>query len=166
MADDSGRLNQILTETSFLYGGNADFVEELYAKWASDPNSVESSWAAFFGSLRENADEVKKAAAPPAWTRKAAPEARPDWLSALDGLWPAVEAKLGKAIEAKAAGAAAADGKAGPDATPEAIRKATLDSLRAIMMIRAYRMRGHLAANLDPLGIAAKVDTSELDPAS
>jgi 2-oxoglutarate dehydrogenase E1 component len=161
MADDSGRLNQILTETSFLYGGNADFVEELYAKWASDPNSVEPSWAAFFGSLRENADEVKKAAAPPAWTPKAAPEARPDWLSALDGLWPAVEAKLGKAIEARAA-----DAKAGPEATPEAIRKATLDSLRAIMMIRAYRMRGHLAANLDPLGMADKPDTSELDPAS
>ncbi|MGZ3276446.1 MAG: 2-oxoglutarate dehydrogenase E1 subunit family protein, partial [Caulobacteraceae bacterium] len=156
MADDSGRLNQILTETSFLYGGNADFVEELYAKWASDPNAVEPSWAAFFASLRENADEVKKAAAEPAWTPKSTPQARPDWLSALDGLWPAVEAKLAKAVEAKA----------GPDATPDAIRKATLDSLRAIMMIRAYRMRGHLAANLDPLGMADKPDTSELDPAS
>jgi 2-oxoglutarate dehydrogenase E1 component len=156
MADDSGRLNQILTETSFLYGGNADFVEELYAKWASDPNSVEPSWAAFFTSLRENAEEVKKGSANPAWTPRAAPEARPDWLSALDGLWPAVEVKLAKAIEAKAA----------PEASPEAIRKATLDSLRAIMMIRAYRMRGHLAAKLDPLGMADKPDTSELDPAT
>src|SRR5665213_3193831 len=127
MADDSGRLNQVLTETSFLYGGNADFVEELYARWASDPGSVEPSWAAFFGSLHENADAVKKAAVPPPWTPKASPEARPEWLSALDGMWPAVEAKLGKAIVAKQA-----------DATPEAIRKATLDSLRAIIMIRAY----------------------------
>jgi len=161
MADDSGRLNQILTETSFLYGGNADFVEELYAKWASDPKSVEPSWAAFFASLRESTDEVKRAAAPPAWTPKGAPEARPDWLSALDGLWPAVETKLAKAVETRAKESGAA-----PDATPEAIRKATLDSLRAIMMIRAYRMRGHLAANLDPLGMADKPDTSELDPAS
>src|SRR6185312_14789598 len=161
MADDSGRLNQILTETSFLYGGNADFVEELYAKWASDPKSVEPSWAAFFASLRESTDEVKRAAAPPAWTPKGAPEARPDWLSALDGLWPAVETKLAKAVEARAKESGAA-----PDATPEAIRKATLDSLRAIMMIRAYRMRGHLAANLDPLRMADKPDTSELDPAS
>src|SRR6202012_752749 len=46
------------------------------------------------------------------------------------------------------------------------VRAATLDSLRAIMMIRAYRMRGHLAANLDPLGISEKQDASELDPAS
>ena len=155
MADDSGRLNQALTETSFLYGGNGAFVEELYAKWANDPGSVEASWAAFFATLRDPADEVKKAAEQPAWTAKPTPEARPDWLSALDGLWPAVEAKLGKAIAVKT-----------PEARPEAIRQATLDSLRAIMMIRAYRMRGHLAANLDPLGIADKPDTSELDPAT
>ena len=155
MADDSGKLNQVLTETSFLYGGNSAFVEELYAKWADDPNAVEASWAAFFATLREPADEVKKAAEQPAWTGKPTPEARPDWLSALDGMWPAVEAKLGKAITAKT-----------PEASPEAVRKATLDSLRAIMMIRAYRMRGHLAANLDPLGLADKPDTSELDPAT
>ena len=47
------------------------------------------------------------------------------------------------------------------------MRAATLDSLRAIMMIRAYRMRGHLKANLDPLGIATTPgDASELDPAT
>jgi 2-oxoglutarate dehydrogenase E1 component len=155
MADDSGRLNQVLTETSFLYGGNAAFVEELYAKWAGDPGSVEASWQAFFASLREPAAEVKAAAQEPAWTPKPFAEARPEWLSAVDGMWPAVEAKLTKAIGVKA-----------PEATAEAVRKATLDSLRAIMMIRAYRMRGHLAANLDPLGIADKPDTSELDPAA
>ncbi|MDB5465544.1 MAG: sucA [Phenylobacterium sp.] len=155
MADDSGRLNQVLTETSFLYGGNAAFVEELYAKWANDPSSVEASWQAFFASLRDPAGDAQKAAQEPAWTPRQAPEPRPEWLSALDGMWPAVEAKLGKAISAKT-----------PDASPDAVRRATLDSLRAIMMIRAYRMRGHLAANLDPLGIADKPDTSELDPAA
>ena len=31
MADDSGRINQVLSETSFLYGGNAAFVEDLYS---------------------------------------------------------------------------------------------------------------------------------------
>ncbi len=40
MADDSSGLNQVLSETSFLYGGNGAFVEELYAKWANDPSSV------------------------------------------------------------------------------------------------------------------------------
>jgi 2-oxoglutarate dehydrogenase E1 component len=155
MADDSSGLNQVLSETSFLYGGNGAFVEELYAKWANDPSSVEASWQAFFSTLRERADEVARSVQEPAWTPKAAPQARPDWLSALDGMWPAVEAKLAKSIAV-----------AQPEASPEAVRRATLDSLRAVMMIRAYRMRGHLAANLDPLGLAEKPDTTELDPAS
>ena len=98
MADDSsiapGRLNQVLSETSFLYGGNAPFVEDLYARWAADPNAVEPSWRAFFASLHEQTDAVKRAAEKPAWTLPAVPAARPDWLSAIDGLWPAVEAKL------------------------------------------------------------------------
>jgi len=156
MADDSGRINQVLAETSFLYGGNADFVEDLYSRWATDAKSVEPSWQAFFATLRDRPDEVKRAAADPSWAPKLPPEPRSEQLSALDGMWPAVEAKLSKTLENRQ-----------PQATPEAIRAATLDSLRAIMMIRAYRMRGHLAANLDPLGLAKPPeDTSELDPAS
>ena len=42
MADDSslapGQLNQVLSETSFLYGGNGAFVEDLYARWAANPS--------------------------------------------------------------------------------------------------------------------------------
>src|SRR5215218_2461778 len=156
MADDAGLINEVLAETSFLYGGNAAFVEDLYAKWAANPSSVEPSWQAFFASLSDSGADAQRAVQLPAWTRPSAPAARPDWLSAIDGLWPAVEAKLGKAIEGKQ-----------PAASPEAVRAATLDSLRAIMMIRAYRMRGHLRANLDPLGIAFPPgDASELDPAS
>jgi 2-oxoglutarate dehydrogenase E1 component len=159
MADDSsivtGRLNQVLSETSFLYGANGAFVEDLYARWAQDQSSVEPSWRAFFGSLREQADTVRKSTLPPPWTPKSLPQARPDWLSALDGMWPAIEAKVSAKIVERE-----------PAAAPEAVRAATLDSLRAIMMIRAYRMRGHLAANLDPLGLAEKQDASELDPAN
>ncbi len=156
MADDSGRLNEILAETSFLYGGNAGFVEDLQARWANDPSSVEPSWAAFFTTLADAPDQVRRAAAPPPWTPVPAPAQRPDWLSALDGLWPAVEAKLRTKI-----------GERTPTADAEEVRARTLDSLRAIMLIRAYRMRGHLKANLDPLGIAVTAgDASELDPAS
>jgi len=156
MADDSGRINQVLAEMSFLYGGNASFVEDLYVKWVDDPKSVEPSWQAFFSTLRDRTDEVKRAAVEPSWTPRLPAAPRPDWMSAIDGLWPAVETKLSKTIAAKA-----------PAASAEEIRAATLDSLRAIMMIRAYRMRGHLAANLDPLGLASPPeDTSELDPAS
>jgi 2-oxoglutarate dehydrogenase E1 component len=161
MADDAGLINEVLAETSFLYGGNAAFVEDLYAKWSADPNSVEASWRAFFASLHDSAADVKRAAGEPTWIKAGAPSPRPDWLSAIDGLWPAVEAKLGAKIAERAAPATAAA------VSTDAVRAATLDSLRAIMMIRAYRMRGHLKANLDPLGIATTPgDASELDPAT
>src|SRR5580692_10143503 len=159
MADDSslapGELNQVLSETSFLYGGNGAFVEDLYARWATDPDSVEPSWRAFFTSLHDQTDEVKRAVEAPTWTPPQARAPRPDWVSAIDGLWPAVEAKIASRITERQPGISA-----------DAVRAATLDSLRAIMMIRAYRMRGHLAANLDPLGLAEKPDASELDPAN
>jgi len=160
MADDAGLINEVLAETSFLYGGNAAFVEDLYAKWSADPNSVEPSWRAFFATLQDSAGDVQRAAADPAWTHKSAPAVRPEWLSAIDGMWPAVEAKVGAKIAERATAAS-------PAPSTDAVRAATLDSLRAIMMIRAYRMRGHLKANLDPLGIATTPgDASELDPAT
>ena len=95
---------------------------------------------------------MRQNAAEPPWTSKPTPAARPDWLSALDGMWPAVEAKVAKSIELRQ-----------PSATPDEVRAATLDSVRAIMMIRAYRIRGHLQANLDPLGIEPKRNNAELD---
>jgi 2-oxoglutarate dehydrogenase E1 component len=155
MADDAGRINELLAETSFLYGGNAAFIEDLYARWLKVPDSVEASWRSFFASVHDRAG-AGQPLSPPAWTARTAPVARPDWLSAIDGLWPAVEAKLTSTISERTPAVASQD-----------VRAATLDSLRAIMMIRAYRVRGHLRANLDPLGIAVpEGDASELDPAS
>src|SRR5579875_3107840 len=116
MADDAGRINQLLSETSFLYGGNAAFVEDLYARFAKDPNSVEPSWRAFFSSLHEQADAIRKAAEEPGWARPLPPQPRPEWLSAIDGLWPAVEAKTAKKIEERA-----------PAASSDDVRAATLD---------------------------------------
>ncbi len=157
MADDAGRLNEVLAETSFLYGGNAGFVEDLQARWAADPASVEPSWRAFFASLADGKDARGGGAkGGPSWTPIPVASPRPDWLAAIDGLWPAVEAKLESRIAVVS-----------PAAGPDEVRARTLDSLRAIMMIRAFRMRGHLKANLDPLGLAVTAgDASELDPAS
>ena len=62
MADDAGRINEVLAETSFLYGGNAAFVEDLYARWASNPASVEPSWQAFLATLYHTARDLKRAA--------------------------------------------------------------------------------------------------------
>jgi 2-oxoglutarate dehydrogenase E1 component len=154
MADDSGRLNQVFAETSFLYGGNAAFIEDLHERWAQDPNSVSPAWRAFFEQLRDSADNVKKAAQAGSWGRE--PEvARTETLSALDGDWPtATVAKVAKQVQETKPGATQAD-----------IRAAAHDSIRALMLIRAYRIRGHLQANLDPLGIEPPIQNRELEPA-
>ena len=55
---------------------------------------------------------------------------------------------------------------AAPQAAPDQIRSATLDSIRALMVIRSYRVRGHLAASLDPLGLVKPEPHPELDPAT
>ena len=155
MADDTGRINQVLAETSFLYGGNLAFVEDLYAQYAQDPGSVAPTWRAFFDALRESPDAISKFSADPSWAFPPATEQRPEWLSALDGQWPqdAVAAKSKVAIQ-----------QASPQASEAQIRAATLDSVRAIMMIRAFRIRGHLHANLDPLGMQPKGENAELNP--
>nr|WP_294851495.1 2-oxoglutarate dehydrogenase E1 component [uncultured Sphingomonas sp.] len=90
--------------------------------------------------------------------------ARPNWpVTNLDpvnvGLDP-TEVTI-EVIAEKAKAAAVASGVT----DPEAIRRAADDSIRAMMLIRLYRVRGHLAANLDPLGLAHHEPAPELDPA-
>src|SRR5690606_22197184 len=75
------------------------------------------------------------------------------------GNWGAIETHIKGKLEKKA--------QAGSGQTAEQIRQATTDSVHAIMMIRAYRMRGHLHANLDPLGLANPLeDYNELSPSA
>lgn len=157
--------NEAFANTSFLYGGNAGYVEELYAQYRSDPGSVNSEWKSFFDSLGDDAADVLKNAQGASWKKAHWPiQANGELVSALDGHWADDEIlsdiKVSDRIEAHAA----AKGQA---VDPKMVQQATRDSIRAIMMVRAYRMRGHLHANLDPLGIAGKrEDHNELHPSA
>jgi 2-oxoglutarate dehydrogenase E1 component len=62
-------------------------------------------------------------------------------------------------------GAAGAPVSAAP-ISASAVRAATTDSIRALMFIRAYRVRGHMEAKLDPLGLTTPASHPELDPKS
>ena len=48
--------------------------------------------------------------------------------------------------------------KSQTDISTSAVKQATKDSVRAIMLIRAYRIRGHLIASLDPLEFKKKMN--------
>ena len=151
--------NDRFSLTSFLYGGNAAYIEELQASYEKNPQSVDPEWREFFDSLADDADDVRKNAEGASWKARNWPvQANGELVSALDGNWGLVE----KLVEKKIKDKAAANGAGLSNAD---ILQATRDSVRAIMMIRAFRMRGHLHANLDPLGLAKPLeDYNELSP--
>ncbi len=150
--------NAAFALTSFLNGTNATYIDEIYARYEQDPSSVDPEWGEFFKSLKDQPADVARNAEGPSWARKNWPIAPQDDLtSALDGNWAQVE----KAVSAKLA----AKGQAkGADLTAADIQSAARDSVRALMLIRAYRMRGHFHAKLDPLGLEPARDHEELDP--
>jgi len=91
----------------------------------------------------------------PSWARDHWPVAELDEVNAgLDPTRMAIETVAARAKEAAAsAGASAAE-----------VEQAALDSIRAMMLIRTYRVRGHLAADLDPLGLHQRELPADLTP--
>ena len=149
--------------SSFLQGANAEYVEQLYARFANDPGAVDATWAEFFRSLGDAENDVRKEAKGASWERADWPPVPADDLtSALTGEWP-IAAKEMKGAADKIKAKAADMGVAVSD---DQVKQAVLDSIRALMIIRAYRIRGHLVANLDPLGMRSETPHPELDPRS
>ena len=128
---------------SFLFGSNADFIAELYARYLEDPASVDSSWVQFFSGLHDDARSIEGELRGASWSPR---ELR-------------VEAGLAEPAERAEEG----NGHAAAAPTAAEIRRAQLDALRAIMLIRAYRVRGHLIAKLDPLRLEKREYHPELD---
>src|SRR5438270_179396 len=152
--------NAAFALSSFLQGTNATYIDEIYARYEKDPASVDAEWQEFFKSLKDQPDDVRKNAEGPSWGRQNWPlTPRDDLTSALDGNWAEIEKTVGTKLAAKAQAK-------GAGLTEADVHQATRDSVRALMLIRAYRMRGHFHAKLDPLGIEPPRDREELDPRS
>ncbi|OJT99670.1 MAG: 2-oxoglutarate dehydrogenase E1 component [Alphaproteobacteria bacterium 65-7] len=151
--------NDIFEATSFLSGTNAAFVEQLYAAWQANPHSVDESWQGYFAQLGEQGLNPTQLGRGPAWKRDSKPEiASGDLIAALTGQEPpAPPAKSGQKGGQK-------NDKA-PAASAAGSIEAAKASIHAVQMIRAYRMIGHLEANLDPLGITPRTPQPTLDPA-
>jgi len=138
---------------SAFNGANAAFIADQYARWAANPGAVDSSFAALFEAMDDEARGVLEDASGASWAPHAYSVAEPEPASK-PGAKPALQ-------DAKPA---PVSGPAG--ASPDQVRAAALDSLRALMLIRAYRVRGHLEAKLDPLGLQTPKSHPELDPAT
>jgi 2-oxoglutarate dehydrogenase E1 component len=125
-----------IEQTAFLYGGNSAFIEDLYARYLEDSSAVDPSWAAYFDEL--------------------GPETRALFERSQAALQPRREE--GPRESLLGAGAEVVD------LGGERARRLIIDHLRVVMLIRAYRVRGHLLADLDPLGLARNKHHPELDP--
>ena len=140
--------------TSFLDGANAGYIEQLYARFSKDPQSVDREWADFFSSLGDAPGHAISEAEGAPWKRTDwPPKSNGEMIAALDGDWPDAEDGLGEAIKSRKGAGSQAD-----------VRAAVLDSIRALMLIRAYRIRGHLMADLDPLKLGGAKTHPELKP--
>ena len=152
--------NEQFDRTSFLYGANAHYIEEMLARFAEDPQGVDPEWRAFFSEMGDDPRLAATAARGASWQRADWPLAvNGELVSALDGNWPLMEKTVAPRLAEKAR-------SQGVSLDAAELRKATLDSVRALMMIRAYRIRGHLAAELDPLRLRELEAHPELDPVS
>ena len=147
-----------LSDTSFLDGANAAYLEAMQRSYEAAPGSVDAEWRAFFDAMADDGGD--KVAHDASWKREGWPVlANGEIVSALDGNWGTLEKRVGDKIDTKRSALGATVSQAD-------VQQATRDSVRAIMMVRAYRMRGHLHAALDPLGLEQQRDHDELHPSS
>ncbi|HTO81117.1 MAG TPA: thiamine pyrophosphate-dependent enzyme, partial [Methylomirabilota bacterium] len=126
-------------DNSILSGANAPFIAELYARFVEDPDAVDPSWRQFFAELQDDGRSVLQDLRGASWS-------------------PRQPTVIVNGATVAAATAAVAGG-----ISAEAARAAAKDSIRARMLIRSYRVRGHLEANLDPLELKPRERHPELD---
>ena len=152
----SSSKNKIFETTSFLSGSNSSYIDELYEKFVNDPNSIQESWREFFLGLAENKEIIKKNSQGASWSPEKIKHNQNNNLDYYETLLPKINVLE---IQEKII-------KSEPKRNIESFNAetATKDSVRAIMMIRAYRTRGHLIADLDPLELTPNTDHPELNP--
>jgi len=149
-------LNEHFLRTSFLNGVNTPYIEELQSQYEKNPGSVSDEWRLFFESMRDgsaepssvNGEAVDGRSSGPSWAQPLAQlqGAPSELVAALTGDYGEVERGLRDRLQARAH-------TTGFELSPAISLRAIQDSVRAIMLIRAYRVMGHLAADLDPLGL-------------
>jgi 2-oxoglutarate dehydrogenase E1 component len=155
--------NDAFARTSFLQGTNAAYIEEMQAQYERNPGSVSDEWRHFFASLQEERGAGQGGGRDdghhgPSWAKPlehVGPNS--ELLGALTGDYEGAERQVREKLQARA-------NAVGFELSPMASLRTTQDSIRALMLIRAYRVMGHLAADLDPLGLTERKIHKELRP--
>jgi len=132
-------------KTSFLSKSNSSFIEEMYLRFIEKDPTLPESWKDYFKSLDEDLTSVAKEIEGPTWqpNRKEININNEEY-----------KKEFGKTVESLSS-----------DINDQNSEQSKIDTIKAIALIRAYRIRGHLIANLDPLGMMERKYLHELHPA-
>ena len=136
--------NIILEKTSFLQSANSTFIREIYLKYLKNSDSIPQSWKEFFDGLNENQEDILKEILGPSWA-------------------PSKNNDIENTIQEKILEEAKISSVNTQVTSEENFEKEK--SVKAIALIRAYRIRGHLIADLDPLGMMERKYLEDLHPA-
>ncbi len=142
---------------TFLTGANAEYISHLYGEFLTNPARVDSSWKVFFEALNDNEIELLQELNGASWT----PKENKKSSRRFDHMGAGAHLSEVQVSVKSAKSTAAGGGVAGMDD----LRRQAKDSIQALQLIRAYRARGHLLCDLDPLQLKEKSYHSELDPA-
>ncbi|MFV0321579.1 MAG: 2-oxoglutarate dehydrogenase E1 component [Alphaproteobacteria bacterium] len=121
---------------TILSGANAPYIAEVLAKWQQDPNSVDPEWNEFFEALGEEEQAVLAEVYGASWNP------RKDHI-----------------LQAETAGQELQEIE-----ITDVSLSSIMDTIQALMLIRTWRVRGHLIAKLDPLNLSHNDYHPELDP--
>lgn len=143
-------MGEIGSLPSALNGANTVYLADLHAKWSADPRSVDPSFADLFKALDAESLAALTGAAETSHPHPGAD--RPAW------------GEHASLLDSRSQGQLAPRPNTEFSATD--LLSSVDDSVRAIQLVRAYRVRGHLESRLDPLGLQVPKSYTELDPAT
>ena len=147
-------MSETALDLSAISGPSGEYIAHLYMQYRKNPSHVDESWRAFFNDLADDEAALLVELSGASWT----PEENRRTSHGF-GTDPS-DGDVGAhdQVDAPAANGGTIIGEA-------QVKQAAEDSVRALMLIRAYRSRGHRMADLDPLGMKEKGLFPELDPA-
>lgn len=145
---------------SFLSGINAEYIAHLYTEYKRNPYEISPSWREFFDGLNDEELDVLREQHGASWTPQ---DNRVENRGFQHGKTP-IEQNYAAMPQVNMPQGGYMPGAYMPAQAPSADQQGARDSIHALQMIRAYRLRGHLAADLDPLELRTKDYHPELDP--
>ena len=131
--------NNIFEKTSFLGNNSSEFIEELYAQYITNPQGLTEEWKEFFKGLQDNKELIINTVNGPSWSPK--------------------KKKKFTRINGEKINDQSVD-----NIDISGIKENAKNSIRVSTLTRAYRIRGHMIANLDPLSLLKREEHPELKP--